>query len=90
MSQDDGSNGGNSGADTFGDLVSRNFGALLTISLHQTRALMELTNAIRIDPNVSENTRAEAEKASMSVDKMIVEFDKMANAVGSKSGFEHD
>jgi hypothetical protein len=89
MSQDD-EGKGKGGSDALGDIVSRNFGTLLTVSLHQTRALMELTNAIKSDPNVSDNTRAEAEKAALSVEKMIAEFDRLADSVGSKSGFQNE
>jgi hypothetical protein len=90
MTQDDNEESKGSAADNLAQVVSRNFGALLAVSVYQTRALMELTNAISIDPNVSENTRAEAHKAARSVDQMIAEFDKLADAVGAKSGFHHE
>lgn len=44
---------------------------LYRLSLFQTEAIMQLSHALRSDPNVSEQTRAEAEQVWANIEDMI-------------------
>lgn len=73
------------GGESFSEMIGRNFGGLMLITLLQTRALIELTSALKADPGVSEETRAKALKAAELVDGMISESEKLLKRMGTEN-----
>ncbi|NWF10149.1 hypothetical protein HX810_20965 [Pseudomonas salomonii] len=61
-----------------GEQVGASIGNLLVITTLQTRALIVLANAIKNDPNVSEETRLHASSSMKTIDLLIENLEVMA------------
>ena len=70
-----------------GALVGKHVGGLIYVAILQARAVMELSSALKNDPNVSDETKAAATSAAGLVDQMIKEIGIITNDHKGIGGF---
>lgn len=68
----------------FGAIIGKTFGNMLVACIWQNRAIIELSNSLRSDPNVSQETRDKAESALVYVKRTIEKLEEVMGDDGAQ------
>lgn len=77
-----------SGPEQLGGLIGENLGKLIFLGILQTRAIMDLSNALEKDPAVSASTREIARRTMSYTDDMIRQIEGLTKGIDLQGIFD--